>query len=156
MKVKQMPITQVARTLNLSRSSLYRWLDNPSLKEKPRKGKPASFTRIAELKTMLLKNSSLTGRELAEHFNVSSDVIDYHLKELGFIYKKKIYSYKESCAQKKDFLDHLSEHIESNVYYLDESGFDIRHEQTCGWRPSFERLEGLKTGVWGYDTAKSP
>jgi transcriptional antiterminator len=101
--LKKISITQVARTLNLSRSSLYRWLDNPALKEKSRKGKPASFTRSAELKTLLLKNSSLTGTQLAEHFHVSSDVIYYHLKKLGFTYKQKATRTKRLALKKKGF-----------------------------------------------------
>ena len=49
-------------------------------------------------------------------------------------------------SKKKDFLDNISQHTESTIYYLDESGFDPRNEQTRGWGLSSERLEGLKTG----------
>ena len=50
---------------------------------------------------MLLNNTSLRGTQLALHFNVSSEVIYYHLKKLGFTHKKRTYSYKEACSEKK-------------------------------------------------------
>lgn len=93
-------MTHVARILKISRSSLYRWLENSSLKEKPRKGKPASFKSTTELKNLLIDNPSLSGMQLALHFNVSPNVIYYHLKKLGLSYKKKRSSYKETVLKK--------------------------------------------------------
>jgi len=48
--------------------------------------------------------------------------------------------------KKKEFLKALDDYSDSTLYYLDESGFDLRDEQTRGWGPSSERLQGLKTG----------
>jgi transposase len=98
---KKHSVIEVARMLKIARSSLYRWLNSSSLKTKPRKGKPSSFKRTLELKAMVLNNPSLTGHELSVHFGVSQGIIYAQLKKLGFSYKKKSYSYKEACAQKK-------------------------------------------------------
>lgn len=89
--IKKISITEVARLMNIRRSTIYLWLKRPSLEESPRPGKTSSFTKLEALKAFVLKNPSSTAIQMAQHFKSTASIMYAALKKIGFSFKKKSY-----------------------------------------------------------------
>lgn len=143
-------IRKTALLLNVSSSSVHRWLSNPTPKTYTRK-KPSKGSLIVDsIKATLINNPFLSCRKLQhilqEVFKVplSHELVRTAILKSGMTKKKAKYFSQPSnlAAKTKDFL-HVREQFKAqNAYFVsvDETSFGRNGVETRGYAPKGKRL----------------
>ncbi|WP_227672111.1 IS630 transposase-related protein [Psychrobacter urativorans] len=126
-KQKDMSIRQVCVFYHISKTTLQRWLKDPSI-QKTRNKTPNKIPNDALLKDVELYPDDYL-YERAQRFNCSKSGIEAALKRLGISKKKTLEHPKAYTVKRAHYLSKLKDYIVQGfpIVYMDESGFE-QHE----------------------------
>lgn len=143
-------IRKIALLLNVSSSTVHRWLNNPIPKTYTRKLPSKASLIVDSIKAALINNPFLSCRKLQHmlqevfKFPLSHELVRTAIIKSGMTKKKaKYFSQPSGLAIKtKDFL-HLREHFKAqNAYFVsvDETSFGRNGIETKGYAPKGKLL----------------
>jgi transposase len=135
---------------NIHENTISRWnvrkTREGTIAPKARLG-PRSKVDKQELEDFVRNNPNMRLQDIGKNFGISRSQTGRILKELGFSYKKKPFSYLEASAEKRsEYLEMISKYDKEQIVHLDESGIDMSICLDRGWGKIGELLVGQKSG----------
>jgi transposase len=142
-------LRKAAKVLQVSHSTVSRWLKNPD--KKPYKRYTSKSSTIVEtIRVAIVSNPFISIRDLQVlikevfHFSVSKELVRIAIQRLGITKKKaRFFSQPKNLEQKtKEFIFERNQYIAEDRYFvsLDETSFGRHGKEMKGYAPKGEQL----------------
>lgn len=146
-------ITAASKIFNVGKTSIYRWLNSPSLEPQKITTRSRKIDKSA-LRKDVEENPDITLKARAEKFNVAPSSICRALKKMNITRKKKQFRYKERDRQERmEYYRKLRELImifgSACLIYIDEAGFEESVECPYAYAERGKKIYGEKQGKRG-------
>ena len=143
-------ITKAAKTFDVGRATIYRWLKRPQLEASKvkRRYRKLDWERL-EKEVEEHPDTPLVDR--AKKFGVNPSSMCYAMKQLKITRKKKELRYKERSREERiKYFRALRELIKiygsESLVFIDESGFEEIGSRRYGWSKRGKKIYGEKSG----------
>ncbi len=152
-EVYGLPVGEVAKFFNVSRSVLNNWRRN--LRDRGtvaskigHRGKRMKIEDLYKFQLFIEENKELTLAEMATKLGngITVRMVEYALKKIGFT-RKKTFLYAERDAKKREeYQERMKKYDSADVLSIDEAGVENSEARTHGWSHSSERCMDERLG----------